>query len=581
MKRFYLLLVLSLVVLGLACGGETSPDGRDEPVAGGDKADDVYGECPVRQLVAWVNDPEVSAEVLQAAGVHSRAARNIAAHRDGADGLAGTEDDDYFDDVQELDDVYYVGPRAMEQLVAAVEHRCAVSPGADVIFSPQYYSQSHLARMAGLIDSASRSLDVAMYSFSDHGLLDALERAVRRGVSVRFIFNTAAEDRKDPAGTFSAALEDLGIDVRYVNKIMHHKFAIVDGPREDTESAFSATLATGSGNWSHSAGTRYDENTVFVTGSGELLLRFQQEFNLLWDNSRDFVWADGLQWFSSKTILAGMIPDGPALDAAYTSDNFTVRNTSYGPTFTIVRGRDTVAERLVELIASARQSLHLASGHLRSRPVAEALLAAWQKNPHLDIRIYLDQQEFISEWYQSEQDRELADCLEAAGDSLSRQQDCYDRGYYFSYRMVEAGIPVRFKSYCYRWDYHYAKQMHHKYLIVDGRVLASGSYNLSDNAEHNTIENMVFYDRALFPELVDAFEQNFAGIWETGRADGVLEELLHIIDDTGDPIPIVFDAVALDWQQLDDLKRRIRQACPAINSDDYRNNPEDHTVCER
>ncbi|RME24383.1 MAG: hypothetical protein D6806_09675 [Deltaproteobacteria bacterium] len=348
----------------------------------------------------------------------------------------------------------------------------------------------------------------------------------------------------------------------------------------DTEAAFSGTLATGSGNWSYSAGTRYDENTVFLSGSGELLLRFQREFDLMWDNSRDFYWRQ-FEPAGSKQIVEYMIPDGPAIDAAFTSDNSEVRNTSYGPTFTSVSGRNTVADRLVELIGQARKSIHLASGHLRSRPVAMALLEAWRNDPALDIRVYLDQQEFITEWYQGEQEKKLAECLEAAGYSTSRRQDCYDRGYYYSYELVREGIPVRFKSYCYRWDYHYAKQMHHKYMVIDGRVVASGSYNLSDNAEHNTLENMVIYDRALLPELVDAFEQNFEQIWVTGRDEGILESLIDTIENTTDPIPIVFDPVSLDWHELDDLKRRIREACPAINSDEYRQNPQDHLVCER
>ena len=233
-------------VFGLvACGEETSPDAKNEEAAPGGKTDDIYGECPVREMLAWVNDPEVSYEVLREAGVHSRAARNIIKHRDGPDELAGTEDDDYFDDAEEVDDVYYVGPKAFEQLTEAVSRRCEYDSVVDVIFSPQLYNSSHLARLAGLIDGAQKSIDVAMYSFSDYNMLDSLERAVNRGVSVRFIFDTANADHNSPQGTMSASIEDLGIDVRYGNKIMHHKFAIVDGPRTSTMDALTGVLATG------------------------------------------------------------------------------------------------------------------------------------------------------------------------------------------------------------------------------------------------------------------------------------------------------------------------------------------------
>ncbi len=47
-----------------------------------------------------------------------RAAEGIVAHRDGSDGLHGTADDNAFDDLAELDAIPYVGPKALERLVA-------------------------------------------------------------------------------------------------------------------------------------------------------------------------------------------------------------------------------------------------------------------------------------------------------------------------------------------------------------------------------------------------------------------------------------------------------------------------------
>ena len=47
-----------------------------------------------------------------------RAAENIVVHRNGADGVLGTADDDLFGDLAELDAVPYVGPAALEALLA-------------------------------------------------------------------------------------------------------------------------------------------------------------------------------------------------------------------------------------------------------------------------------------------------------------------------------------------------------------------------------------------------------------------------------------------------------------------------------
>jgi DNA uptake protein ComE-like DNA-binding protein len=70
-------------------------------------------------VLAFVNDAATTLTVLDVdAALDSRAAKSILAHRDGADGLAGTKDDNAFDSVQELDDVKYVGDSALAALLA-------------------------------------------------------------------------------------------------------------------------------------------------------------------------------------------------------------------------------------------------------------------------------------------------------------------------------------------------------------------------------------------------------------------------------------------------------------------------------
>lgn len=578
------LLALSLAAVS-ACGGAPgadSPDGRDDAIADPGKADAVWGECEVREVLGLVNDLGTTAESLKAAGVHTRAANNIAAYRAGVDGVLGTEDDLIIEDIEELDGVPWVGPVAMRQLVEAILWRCQISPYAEVIFSPQRYADSHLARARALIDGAQVSIDLAMYSFSDTSLMDALGDAVQRGVQVRMIFETANADHLDPDGSRSAGLEDRGIDVRYVNKIMHHKFALFDGPQQNVDQAYTATLMTGSANWSHSAGTRYDENTVVLTGHSELALRFQREFNHLWANSRDFVWGDGFDFYETLPVAEAAIVDNPDVDAVFTSANFrTYVSSAYGNTFSVITGRNAVTDRLIQLVDEATESIRIASGHFRLRGLAEALMAKAAANPEMDIRVYLDNQEYVSQWYSEEQERDLADCLAAAGDSDSAIRGCYDRGFYFSYPLYDAGIDVRFKTYCYRWHYSYAPQMHNKFLIFDDRVVASGSYNLSDNAEHNTLENLVIYDAHGLPALVQDFSDRFEALWVTGEAESAYDSLVQQIEGPSLTFPIVFDAMALTWPEVTALKQLIRDHCPDINSEDFRTHPEAHTYCVR
>lgn len=577
------LLVALLLAFG-GCGIEAeneATDGIDDVAVPPDKADSPYTECQLAQVLAWVNDPATTYDVLRQAGVAKTAAKNVIAHRDGADGQAGTADDDRFDDLAELDGVPYVGPVALGKLVAAIDARCQAPTSADVIFSPQPYETSHLARVTQLINGAQRSIDCALYSFSDSKIAAALGEAVKRGIKVRLLYEPANGEHASPSGTASARYEDLGIDVRYVNKIMHHKFAIIDGPRDDVDAASTAWLVSGSGNWSNSAGTRYDENTVFLQGHAELVLRFQREFNHLWHNSRDLVWNQSLEYFESLPIDATMIPDESGIDAVFTSANFTVKTTSYGPTFSVISGSNTIADRLVGLIEGAQRSLHLASGHLRSWPVAQALLEKRRAHPEMDIRIYLDGQEYISASTHSQQAAERADCIAAAGSDPKKTQACIDNNYYYSYEAHQAGIPLRFKYYAYRWDASYAVQMHHKYLVIDGVTVASGSYNLSDNAEHATMENMVIYEGAAFRDLAAAFEANFESMWNTGGPEAGLKALQQRIQDDAQAVPLVFDPLALDHPQVTALKQLIRAECPLVDSTEYRTNPPAHKLCPR
>lgn len=542
-------------------------------------------DCTIENLLSLINDPATTTDTLKELGVHSRAAKAVVAYRNGADEVAGTDDDNLIESVQELDDISGVGPAALEQFFAAVDSDCVSVDGnleVEVIFSPQPREHSHLTRVAELIDTAENSVDVAIYSFRDAGIREALRRAVARGVTVRVIFETANEDRKDPEGTASAALEEQGMDVRYVNRIMHHKFAIIDGPTDSFEAASTGWLITGSANFSTSAGTRYDENTVFIRGNEELLLRFQREFNYIWEHSRDF--SAGIEFEKVQTIEIvdeDLIHD-PNVDAVFTSDNFTIRNTSRGPSFTRVRGRQAVADRIVGLIENAEESIWIASGHMRSRPISEALIAKMQDNPLLDVRIYLDAQEYISFHKQNSQNDDLDECLTEARTEIQRQ-NCLESGYYFSLDLINAGANVKFKWYSYRWHYSYAIQMHHKYLIIDGHTVASGSYNLSANAEFATIENLVIYSGTPYRGLVDEFVENFSTLFETGEAEGLFETLMDEIENgQGDRVPIVHQqAMSLRHNQVAAYRTAVGRACSDVNSLSFRRNPERHHTCTR
>lgn len=129
------------------------------------------------------------------------------------------------------------------------------------------------------IDSARRTIDIAMYSMSvgdTAPIYSAIGRAGDRNVRMRMILHKANSGMRMKQK--SLALEKMGVDVRYVSRTMHEKFCIVDGK----------VLCNGSANWSKSADQKYSENTQVIVFPRYVVRRFKGEFRHLLSVSRDF-----------------------------------------------------------------------------------------------------------------------------------------------------------------------------------------------------------------------------------------------------------------------------------------------------
>jgi phosphatidylserine/phosphatidylglycerophosphate/cardiolipin synthase-like enzyme len=561
------LLPCLLLSVALASSVACSADLQDAST--GDEMDLTEGSVEAQAVLALVNDASVTPdELLREARVALTVGQAIVEHRA----------KDPFDSLKELDSIPGVGAATITRLFEYAKRKGLVGGNTEVIFSPAPAETSHLVRIAKEIDLATKSVDIAIYSFSDAKITEALARAAARGVKVRFVYNDASADARlaNPAGSTSGRLEASGVNVRFINPIMHHKFMIVDGPRDEIARAKTAHLVTGSANWSSSAARTFDENTVIFQKQEELVLRFQREFDNMWAHSRDFAGKELPFELSTTPIPDAAIPDAPNTHVLFTSANFMAKNAT---TFSTT-GTNTVADGLVEGIKSATKSIHIASGHFRQREVAEALVAKKKSMPALDVRVYLDGQEYIAKGTQEIQLEKVKTCLAAAGDSPAKQRDCTDNDFLFGFQIDEGGVDVRYKYYAYRWDFTYAPQMHHKFMAVDGKTLYSGSYNLSDNAEHGTFENMMVLKGPDHAALIAAFEANFESIWKTGKDENKLSALNARITQGGE-FPIVFDAMALTGAEITALKQKIRAACPAVDSLQFRTLPSAHRACTK
>lgn len=127
------------------------------------------------------------------------------------------------------------------------------------------------ARLIKILDEAKQTILLAMYSFTDDQLGDAVVRAYTRGVNVRVILDGAQDAAQ---GGEYQKLRDAGIPiiVENVSGLMHHKFLVVDG----------LITVTGSYNWTEAANRENFENIVVIV-CREVAQAFTAEFNRIWE----------------------------------------------------------------------------------------------------------------------------------------------------------------------------------------------------------------------------------------------------------------------------------------------------------
>ena len=139
----------------------------------------------------------------------------------------------------------------------------------DMCFSPGNCD----LKLIGFIDSAKRTLDVAIYSITHAAIAKAIEDAKSRGVVVRMVV-----DRSQSTGTHSltGSLVTAGIPLKIgnVKGIMHNKFTIVDG----------GMIETGSFNYTDNATRDNAENQIYIDDVN-VVSNYSREFETLWQNA--------------------------------------------------------------------------------------------------------------------------------------------------------------------------------------------------------------------------------------------------------------------------------------------------------
>src|SRR5581483_3381845 len=135
--------------------------------------------------------------------------------------------------------------------------------------------------IAGFLDAATTSLDLAQYDFNllpDTAAIvgDALRRAADRGVRIRFAYNVdhanpiPVPPPPEPDVALIASLPVQSIPIAGIPDLMHHKYVIRD----------SDSVWTGSMNWTDDSWSR-QENVIAVVHSAAIAKAYRIDFDQL------------------------------------------------------------------------------------------------------------------------------------------------------------------------------------------------------------------------------------------------------------------------------------------------------------
>jgi len=132
------------------------------------------------------------------------------------------------------------------------------------------------------LDQAQRTVDIAMYAFTDRVLADELLKLSRRGVHIRLYRDREQyeEERRNRRTTTETLRGQPGIQIRVKasRELMHLKSYVIDG----------SLLRDGSANWS-SGGLKWQDNNAHFSSDPAQVAAFQQVFEQMWnrgDNQR-------------------------------------------------------------------------------------------------------------------------------------------------------------------------------------------------------------------------------------------------------------------------------------------------------
>lgn len=285
-----------------------------------------------------------------------------------------------------------------------------------------------------VIDGANKTVDVVMYSINIPDNVDDLVEAAARGVKIRVIMNEN-HVYKNRHKEVKRLIATPGVEFKTLRGtqdwgVNHNKIVISD----------NKTVTTGSYNWTFSATYSNMENSVVLTDS-VYVKGFSEYFEWMWSIARTL-----------DQGPSGVLPQG-AYGIAPQAPLISRFNGVDVPAYIFSPGSRS-EERLAALIDAAKVSVDAVTFSFSSTILADALTRASQRG--VQVRFMMDDGIAKSSY--------VGKYLFLSGTDFKVRPGRTEKG-----------------------------ALHNKFIIIDGKVLQTGSFNWAVNASVNSFENMVFF----------------------------------------------------------------------------------------
>jgi phosphatidylserine/phosphatidylglycerophosphate/cardiolipin synthase-like enzyme len=351
-------------------------------------------------------------------------------------------------------------------------------PGLDVYFQSARANVDGKAtnHLVQFIQSVQQTLDCAIYDLKDHDVVDAL-KSVADKVILRIAYDGGKQKEvkggpsldPKPKGT-AQIIKDAGLS-KYATPIhltgghlMHSKYIIKDDD----------TVWTGSGNWTY-GGLDLQDNNFLVLSSQQLADSYKANFESLISKSHTHP-------AKAKKLDTGHLP---------TEHTIHIGNVAVTPYFS-GGGSEEIQDTVGALVSKAKK-VRIMAMLISDSGILQALSKF--KPANKDIQGVVDPHEMKQVMYPSRGKSKIPPAL------------------FWFVRKDKRFVAAPSHAFSENDNNDF---MHNKVMILDERIVITGSYNFSESAESND-ENMLILESA---DVATAYTEYFNALFEQYQKHG-------------------------------------------------------------